>query len=94
MFITGWFIIPEFFMKRGAGVSNEQNRFDKILLKKAKEGVKIFILLWNETSLVLNLKSMNAKRKLESLHPNIVVVRHPPLEPLNWSHHQVLEINF
>jgi hypothetical protein len=52
-----------------------------------KEGVKIYILLWNETK-ALNLNSAKTEEKLEKMHENIMVIRHPIIHPIKWSHHQ------
>ncbi|PRP76312.1 phospholipase D1 [Planoprotostelium fungivorum] len=87
IYITDWFMTPELFMKRDATATIE-DRLDKILRRKAREGVKVYILLWKETSIAVKLNSAQTKRKMLSLHENIQVIRHPPLEPLNWSHHQ------
>jgi phospholipase D1/2 len=87
IFITDWFLVPELYLRRGHPASIS-NRLDRMLKKKAMQGVRIYVLLWNETSIAVKLNSAATKRKLEMLHENILVIRHPPLEPLNWSHHQ------
>lgn len=91
VFIAAWFLIPEIYLIR-TPEGGLNNRLDKLLLKKAQEGVKVYILLWNETSLAVPLNSSATKRKLESLHENIKVMKHPPREPLNWSHHQKIVV--
>jgi phospholipase D1/2 len=52
----------------------------------------IYILLWCEPSIIIDLKSLVTKKKLESLHENIYVIRHPFLDPFNWSHHQKIVV--
>lgn len=85
IYITDWFFSPFVYLLPG---NNNDNRLDNILKAKAEEGVKIFVLLWNETKLALDINSHHAERYLESLHPNIKVMRHPIVTPMKWSHHQ------
>jgi phospholipase D1/2 len=63
-----------------------------ILKKKADEGVKIRIMLWDETNFVMSNFSKWSKHYLEDLTKNskepIVVIRHPQYRPLMFSHHQ------
>jgi hypothetical protein len=63
-------------MKRPAQVNSEY-RLDRILLKKAKEGVDIYILMYKEFEYALPNASFYAKRVLSDLHPNIRVQRSP-----------------
>lgn len=51
IFIGAWWLSPELFLKRPT--YDLQYRLDQILLKKANEGVKIYILLFKEVDLVL-----------------------------------------
>eukprot|EP01119_Soliformovum_irregulare_P010392 TRINITY_DN2550_c0_g1_i1.p1 TRINITY_DN2550_c0_g1~~TRINITY_DN2550_c0_g1_i1.p1 ORF type:complete len:1296 (-),score=384.75 TRINITY_DN2550_c0_g1_i1:28-3915(-) len=87
IFISGWFLIPEIYLKRDSQSSHGKDRLDQILKSRAEKGIQIYVLLWNE-SVSLNLKSLNTKKRLESLHPNIRVVRHASPEGVTWSHHQ------
>ena len=91
IFITDWWLCPELFLKRPT--DDLQYRLDKILLKKAKEGVKIYILLFKEVALALGLLSSRAKNILtqNGKNPNIKVLRHPEHSPAGvflWSHHE------
>lgn len=89
IFITGWWVWPYVYLQRdGDKKSLEKSRLDRILTEKAKEGVKVYILMWNETNLGVQLGSGHAKRWFQSCHPNIHVIRHPKRYPLSWSHHQ------
>ncbi|KAF2070349.1 hypothetical protein CYY_008336 [Polysphondylium violaceum] len=89
VFITGWWVWPYVYLQRdGDKKSFEKSRLDRVLTEKAKEGVKIYILMWNETNLGVQLGSGHAKRWFQSCHPNIHVIRHPKRYPLSWSHHQ------
>ena len=92
IFITDWWLCPELFLKRPT--DDLQYRLDKILLKKAKEGVKIYILLFKEITFALGLiMSSRAKSVLtqNGKNPNIKVLRHPEHTPSGvflWSHHE------
>ncbi|EGG17307.1 phospholipase D1 [Cavenderia fasciculata] len=87
VFITAWFLSPEVYLIRYP-VLDIKYRLDNLLQRKAKQGVKIFILLWDETKIATFKGSKRAKDKLEELHNNIKVIRHPPFTPIYWSHHQ------
>jgi len=63
------------------------DRLDSLLNEKATQGVKIYIMVWNETKLALNLNSERVKTELERLNSNIQVLCHP-LSLMKWSHHQ------
>jgi len=94
IYITDWWMCPELFLKRPT--NDLQYRLDKILLKKAKEGVKIYILLFKEVTLVMDLLSIRTKRLLTQCcggNSNIHVIRHSRNssalhEALFWSHHE------
>jgi phospholipase D1/2 len=91
IYITDWWLCPELFLKRPT--DDLQYRLDKVLLKKAKEGVKIYILLFKEVSFALGLLSSRAKNILtqNGKNSNIRVLRHPEHSPAGvflWSHHE------
>lgn len=91
IYITDWWLCPELFLKRPT--DDLQYRLDKILLKKAKEGVRVYILLFKEVSFALGLLSSRAKNVLtqNGKNPNIKVLRHPEHTPSGvflWSHHE------
>eukprot|EP01102_Stenamoeba_stenopodia_P021894 TRINITY_DN8940_c0_g1_i2.p1 TRINITY_DN8940_c0_g1~~TRINITY_DN8940_c0_g1_i2.p1 ORF type:complete len:587 (+),score=110.04 TRINITY_DN8940_c0_g1_i2:45-1805(+) len=108
IFITDWFLSPELYMIRedecGWPDLREDYRLDRVLKSKAEQGVKIYVLLWNETKIAVELNSLYSKTQLERLsmsnHPsetitndsntvnNIKVIRHPVAFPVKWSHHQ------
>ncbi len=60
IYITDWWIVPELYLKRPK--YDLQYRLDKILFKKANEGVKIYILIFKEVTFAVNLMSSRAKR--------------------------------
>ena len=98
--ITDWQMNPEIFMKRpDSGVDSLEWRLDKMLLRKADEGVQVNILLYWETKPFLDLGSNHAV-KLLSRHKNIEIRRHPdalsgikhPGNLFRWSHHEKMVI--
>ena len=91
IFITDWWMSPEIFLKRPT--NDLQYRLDKILLKKASEGVKVYVLLFKEVELALELQSLRTELVLteNGTNPNIKVVRHPRNTATTltfWSHHE------
>ncbi|KAG2387064.1 hypothetical protein C9374_002099 [Naegleria lovaniensis] len=94
IFISDWCLHPTMYLLRGSGKEVADSRLDILLKKKASQGVKIYILLWNETTLAfLNLNTKRTKAYLKSLYPkNIFVKTHPKKFPTEWSHHQKLVI--
>ena len=101
IFITDWWMSPEFWLKRPVIETdytsffkkNNMTRLMDVLEHKAKEGVKIYILLYYECSIAIKLNSKHTMDTLEKLHKNIVVTRHPTDKlDLLWSHHEKLVI--
>ena len=91
IYIADWWLCPELFLKRPT--DDLQYRLDKVLLKKASEGVKIYILLYKEVTFVLNLLSLRTRHILTEYgaNPNIKVLRHPDHffdGVFLWSHHE------
>ncbi len=63
---------------------------DKLLAKTAKKGVKIYIIVYYESSFLSNDSSYTIEA-LQVLHSNIKVLRHPQIVfPTFWSHHEKL----
>ena len=101
IFITDWWMSPEVWLKRPVVESdytsffkkNNMSRLMDVLEYKAKEGVKIYILLYYECSIAIKLNSKHTADTLEKLHKNIIVTRHPTDKlDLLWSHHEKLVI--
>ena len=101
IFITDWWMSPEVWLKRPVIETdytsffkkNNMTRLMDVLEHKAKEGVKIYILLYYECSIAIKLNSKHTMDTLEKLHKNIVVTRHPTDKlDLLWSHHEKLVI--
>lgn len=89
IFIAGWWICPDLHLIR-PGASSPETCLKHLLLKKASEGVMIYILLYREVRLALTLNSAYAKQQLK-LHKNIRILRDPEFhfETLGfWSHHE------
>ena len=96
IFITDWQLNPHIFMKRpDSGVDSLLWRLDKMLLRKAEQGVRTYILLYWESKIAgMDLGSEYAQTALR--HDNIEVLRHPDMTTLllnpstmfRWSHHE------
>ncbi|XP_071943012.1 phospholipase D1-like [Antedon mediterranea] len=92
IFITDWWLNPDIYLKRPI-FHGHSWRIDHILKRKAENGVKIFILLYKEVEMALGLYSKETKRRLQKLHKNIRVIRHPDHVPggtILWAHHEKL----
>lgn len=68
---------------------------DRLLKRKAEEGVKIYIVVYKEMAVALTINSAHTKLWLQNLHKNIIVVRHPDHRSIDnnvlfWSHHEVI----
>lgn len=88
--ITDWWLSPEFPLIRPikGSLEDEESRVDFTLKRAAERGVRVYILLYKEFSLGLNTDSEHAKQRLESMHKNIKVIRHPNVVISLWSHHE------
>ncbi|XP_044479932.1 phospholipase D zeta 1-like isoform X2 [Mangifera indica] len=94
IFICGWWLCPELYMRRPFNV-NASSRLDALLEDKAKKGVQIYILLYKEVALALKINSVYSKRKLLNIHENVRVLRYPDHFSTGvylWSHHEKLVI--
>lgn len=82
-------------MRRPAS-ENPEWRLDRLLRRKAHQGIKVYIIMYKEVAMALPLYSHLAKRTLLALSPNIYVQRHPSraLDVFNkdsiffWAHHE------
>ena len=93
IYIADWWLSPEIYLKRPS--LSHHWRLDKLLEKKAQEGVRVFILLYKEMEIGISINSIYTKRTLMKSHKNIAVLRHPDAVrggPLLWSHHEKLVI--
>ncbi|KAF9378152.1 hypothetical protein CPC16_011439 [Podila verticillata] len=91
IYIADWWLSPELYLRRPPA-NNEEFRLDRLLKRKAMEGVMIYIVVYKEISLALTLDSAHTKIWLQDLHPNIQVQRHPDHISVNatqfWAHHE------
>jgi phospholipase D1/2 len=94
IYIHDWWLSAELYMRRPAA-HNFKWRLDRLLQRKAKQGVKIYIVMYKEVSITLPLYSHYAKEHLLSLSPNIYVMRHPShlgiagkTATFFWAHHE------
>ncbi|KAF9013434.1 hypothetical protein BDQ17DRAFT_1343417 [Cyathus striatus] len=91
IYIHDWWLSPELLMRRPG---KERYRLDRLLERKAKEGVKIYIILYQEVSNRTTPTDSNyAKQRLSSLHPNVMVQRSPShfqTGTFYWAHHEKL----
>jgi hypothetical protein len=51
---------------------NEEFRLDRLLKRKAEEGVKIYIIVYKEMAVALTINSAHTKLWLQNLHKNII----------------------
>ncbi|GAA5922273.1 hypothetical protein JCM1841_001392 [Sporobolomyces salmonicolor] len=91
IFIHDWWLSPELYLRRPPH-ENEKWRLDRLLQRKAREGVEIFVIVYKEVSNDFTpVESQYTKTRLRALHPNIHVQRspsHTSTGTLLWSHHE------
>ncbi|KAH8254743.1 hypothetical protein KR032_012043, partial [Drosophila birchii] len=93
IYIADWWLSPEIYMKRPA-LDGDYWRLDKILLRKAEQGVRVFVLLYKEVEMALGINSYYSKSTLAK-HDNIKVMRHPDHARggiLLWAHHEKIVV--
>ncbi|CDH50884.1 phospholipase d1 [Lichtheimia corymbifera JMRC:FSU:9682] len=96
IYIADWWLSPELYLRRPPA-ENEDFRIDRLLQRKAEEGVMIYIIVYKEVEAALTIDSAHTKKWLQKLHPNILVQRHPDHRNVNnvvlfWSHHEKMVI--
>lgn len=92
IYIHDWWLSPELYMRRPACISQKW-RLDRLLQKKAREGVKIFIIVYRNVEAAVPIDSEYTKFSLLNLHPNIFVQRSPNQLKKNqffFAHHEKL----
>jgi phospholipase D1/2 len=87
IYIEDWWLSPELFLRRPPSESKKW-RLDRILKRKAEQGVKIYVIVYKEVSHALTCNSAHTKTALEELcpkgskgHGNIAFMRHPDHSP-------------
>ncbi|ODV97208.1 hypothetical protein PACTADRAFT_48957 [Pachysolen tannophilus NRRL Y-2460] len=92
IYIHDWWLSPELYMRRPAN-GNQQWRIDRILKRKAEQGVKIFVIIYRNVGNTVVTDSLWTKHSLLDLHANIHVLRSPNQLLQNtyfWAHHEKL----
>ncbi|CCK69258.1 phospholipase D KNAG_0C01450 [Huiozyma naganishii CBS 8797] len=90
IFIHDWWLSPELYMRRPVD-GNQEYRIDRILKKKAEEGVKIFIIIYRNVANTVGTDSLWTKHSFLGLHKNIHLIRSPNQWLQNtyfWAHHE------
>ncbi|KAG8908870.1 hypothetical protein FRC01_007238, partial [Tulasnella sp. 417] len=96
IFILDWWLSPETYLRRPPA-DNEEWRLDRLLKRKALQGVKIYVIVYKEVTQTSANSSRHTKNALQELHPNVQVQRHPDhigaVDTVKlWSHHEKLLI--
>ena len=92
IYIHDWWLSPELYMRRPPAISQKW-RLDRLLKKKAEEGVKIFVIVYRNVESAIPIDSQYTKFSLLDLHPNVFVQRSPNQFRQNtffWAHHEKL----
>lgn len=90
IYIHDWWLSPELYMRRPAAISQKW-RLDRLLQKKAREGVKVFVIIYRNVEAAVPIDSEYTKFSLLNLHPNIFVQRSPNQFKKNqffFAHHE------
>ncbi|KKY21562.1 putative phospholipase d1 [Phaeomoniella chlamydospora] len=92
IYIHDWWLSPELYMRRPPAIS-QRWRLDRLLKRKAEEGVKIFVIMYRNIESAIPIDSGYTKFSLLDLHPNVFVQRSPNQIRQNtffWAHHEKL----
>jgi phospholipase D1/2 len=90
VYIHDWWLSPELYMRRPACISQKW-RLDRLLQRKASEGVKIFVIVYRNVEAAIPIDSEYTKFSLLNLHPNIFIQRSPHQFKKNqffFAHHE------
>ncbi|KAI1250812.1 hypothetical protein MGN70_007870 [Eutypa lata] len=90
IYIHDWWLSPELYMRRPACISQKW-RLDRLLQRKAREGVKVFIIIYRNVEQAIPIDSEYTKFSLLNLHDNITVLRSPNQLKKNqffYAHHE------
>ncbi|MCJ1365595.1 Phospholipase D1 [Acarospora aff. strigata] len=91
IYIHDWWLSPELYMRRPAAISQKW-RLDRLLQRKAREGVKVFVIMYRNINSAIPIDSEYTKFSLLDLHPNVFVQRSPNQFRLQnaffWAHHE------
>ncbi|KAF7304896.1 Phospholipase [Mycena kentingensis (nom. inval.)] len=92
IFIQDWWLTPELHLRRPAARFPDY-RLDRLLRRKAQQGVHIYVIVYKEVTQTMSMSSKHTKKTLDGLHPNVVCIRHPDHIGSKdsvqfWSHHE------
>jgi phospholipase D1/2 len=90
IYIHDWWLSPQLYMRRPAAISQKW-RLDRLLQRKAREGVKVFIIIYRNVEAAIPIDSEFTKFSMLDLHPNIFVQRSPNQFKKNqffFAHHE------
>ncbi|KAI0601465.1 hypothetical protein F4775DRAFT_396148 [Biscogniauxia sp. FL1348] len=90
IYIHDWWLSPELYMRRPACISQKW-RLDRLLQRKAREGVKVFVIVYRNVEQAIPIDSEYTKFSLLNLHDNITVQRSPNQLKKNqffYAHHE------
>ncbi|EEQ41781.1 hypothetical protein CLUG_05909 [Clavispora lusitaniae ATCC 42720] len=91
IFIHDWWLSPELYLRRPAN-GNQQFRIDRLLQRKAQQGVKVFVIVYRNVGTTIPIDSLYTKHSILSLdQENIHVIRSPNQLLQNtyfWAHHE------
>jgi phospholipase D1/2 len=90
IYIHDWWLSPELYMRRPAAIS-QRWRLDRLLKKKADEGVKIYVIMYRNINSAIPIDSEYSKFSLLDLSDNVFVQRSPNQLRQNtffWAHHE------
>ena len=90
IYIHDWWLSPELYMRRPACISKKW-RLDRLLQRKAREGVKIFVIVYRNINSAIPIDSEYTKFSLLDLDSNVFVQRSPNQirqGTFFWAHHE------
>ncbi|KAH8091773.1 phospholipase D/nuclease [Cristinia sonorae] len=92
IFIMDWWLTPEIYLRRPSA-ANPEWRLDRVLKRKAEQGVKIYVIVYKEVTQTMSMSSHHTKETLDALHENVACMRHPDHigskdNVAFWSHHE------
>ena len=65
IFIAGWWVAPAVYLSREKAELDNATQLGELLASRAEQGVKVYVLIWNETNWGYNLGSHATKTWLE-----------------------------
>ena len=92
IYIHDWWLSPELYLRRPPE-GNQKWRIDRLLKRKAEEGVKIFVIVYRNVGNIIPIDSLYTKHSMLDLHPNVYFMRSPNQLIQNtyfWAHHEKL----